>query len=153
MPDDAMKFLVIKKLRKARQRGYIAPGFVKSLTAFFAVPKGADNIRLVYDGSVSGLNLSIWVPRFFLPTLRTHLRGVEEGTYMADVDIGEMFLNFILHSAMPPEAVLALPYKWGTTFSTNMGSGAQRSLKNAHQIGESLTISLKHWRDLSASMI
>jgi hypothetical protein len=97
MPDEAMKLLVIKKLMKARQRGYIAPGVVESLTAFFAVPKGADDIRLVYDGSVSGLNLSIWVPRFFLPTLRTHLRAVDEDTYMADVDIGEMFLNFILH--------------------------------------------------------
>jgi hypothetical protein len=97
MTDDAMKLQVIKKLMKARERGYIAPGLVESLTAFFAVPKGEDDIRLVYDGSVSGLNLCIWVPRFFLPTLRTHLRAVDEHTYMADVDIGEMFLNFILH--------------------------------------------------------
>jgi hypothetical protein len=97
MSDEAMKLQVIKKLLKARERGYIAPGMVESLTAFFAVPKGEDDIRLVYDGSVSGLNLSIWVPRFFLPTLRTHLRAVDEDTYMADVDIGEMFLNFILH--------------------------------------------------------
>jgi hypothetical protein len=70
---------------------------IKSLTAFFGVPKGEDDIRLMYDGSVSGLKLSIWVPRFFLPTLRTHLRAVDEDTYMADVDTGEMFLNFILH--------------------------------------------------------
>jgi hypothetical protein len=69
MPDDDMKLKVIKKLLKARERRYIAPGLVKSLTAFFAVPKGEDDIRLVYDGSVSGLNLSIWVPRFFLTTL------------------------------------------------------------------------------------
>jgi hypothetical protein len=95
--DEAIKLQVIKKLSKARERGYIAPGLVESLTAFFAVPKGDDDIRLVYDGSVSGLNLSIWVPRFFLPTLRTHLRAVDKDTYMADVDIGEMFLNFILH--------------------------------------------------------
>jgi hypothetical protein len=97
MPNEAMKLQAIKKLLKARERGYIAPGLVESLTAFFAVPKGDDDIRLVYDGSVSGLNLSISVPRFFLPTLRTHLRAVDENTYMADVDIGEMFLNFILH--------------------------------------------------------
>ena len=74
-----------QKLMKARDRGYIAPGMVESLTAFFAVPKGDDNIWLVYDGSVSGLNLSIWVPWFFLPTLRTHLRAVDGDTYMADV--------------------------------------------------------------------
>jgi hypothetical protein len=60
--DKAIKLQVIKKLSKARERGYIAPGLVGSLTAFFAVPKGKDNIRLVYDGPVSGLNLSIWVP-------------------------------------------------------------------------------------------
>jgi hypothetical protein len=27
----------------------------------------------------------------------THLQAVNENTYMADVDIGEMVLNFILH--------------------------------------------------------
>ena len=86
------------KLDKVRKRRYIAPGFVSSLTSFFAVPKGSDDIRMVYDASVSGLNDSIWVPRFPLPTIRTHLRSVEEGTYMADLDIGEMFLNFVLHS-------------------------------------------------------
>jgi hypothetical protein len=52
---------------------------------------------MVYDGLVSGLNDSLWVPQFVLPTLQTHLRSVEEGAYMTDVDIGEMFLNFVLH--------------------------------------------------------
>jgi hypothetical protein len=89
-----------EKLDKVRKRRYIAPGFVASLTSFFAVPKGIDDIRMVYDASVSGLNDSIWVPRFPLPTLKTHLRAVEEGTFMADLDIGEMFLNFILHSEL-----------------------------------------------------
>jgi hypothetical protein len=86
------------KLDKVRKRRYIAPGFVSSLTSFFAVPKGSDDIRMVYDASVSGLNDSIWVPRFPLPTIRTHLRAVEEGTFMSDLDVGEMFLNFVLHS-------------------------------------------------------
>jgi hypothetical protein len=52
---------------------------------------------MVYDASVSGLNDSIWVPRFPLPPIRTHLRAVEEGTFMADLDIKEMFFNFVLH--------------------------------------------------------
>jgi hypothetical protein len=93
----AVKAKIIAKLAKVRKKGYIAPGLVESLTAFFGVPKGEDDIRLVYAGSVGGLNLTIWVPLFFLPTIRTHLRAVDENTYMADVDIGEMFLNFILH--------------------------------------------------------
>ena len=54
---------------------------------------------MVYDASVSGLNDTIWVPRFPLPTIQTtHLQLVEEGTWMADLVISEMFLNFILHS-------------------------------------------------------
>jgi hypothetical protein len=51
----------------------------------------------VYDGSVSGLNDCIWLPRFVLPTIQTHLRQVEAGTFMCDLDVGEMFLNCILH--------------------------------------------------------
>jgi hypothetical protein len=50
---------VIEKLAKVKKRGYISPGMVELLTAFFEVEKGDDNIRLVYDGLVSGLNLSI----------------------------------------------------------------------------------------------
>jgi hypothetical protein len=68
------------------------------LKSFFSVPKGDDNVRMVYNGSESGLNDAIWVPRFILPTMETHLRGVEEGTCMADNDVGECFLNFILHA-------------------------------------------------------
>ena len=31
-----------------------------------------------------------------MPTVESHLRLVEVGTYMADCDVGEMFLNFML---------------------------------------------------------
>jgi hypothetical protein len=98
--DPVTKEKVVRKLDRVRQRRYIAPGYVVSLTSFFEVPKGADDIRMVYDGSVSGLNDSMWVPRFALPTLETHLRSVEAGTFLADVDVGEMFLNFILHNSV-----------------------------------------------------
>jgi hypothetical protein len=97
--DASTREKIIKKLNKVRTpRRYIAPGFVTSLTSFFAFPKGNDDIRMVYDASVSDLNDTIWVPKFPLPTIQTHLQSVQEGTWMADLDIGEMFLNFILHS-------------------------------------------------------
>jgi hypothetical protein len=97
-PDEATKVKVKEKLSAVRQRRYVQPGFVKSLTSFFSVPKGDDDVRMVYnDGTVSGLNDSIWVPRFLLPTIESHLRAVDEGMHMADVDGGECFLNFILH--------------------------------------------------------
>jgi hypothetical protein len=86
-----------EKLEKVRNRRYIGEAFARSLTAFFAVPKGLDDIQIVYDGTVSGLNECIWVPRFVLSTVKTHLRSVDEDTYMADVDVGDCFLNFILH--------------------------------------------------------
>lgn len=95
--DPALKAQLTQKLQKARDRRYIAPGKVLSLTSFFGVKKGENDVRPVYDGSVSGLNDAIWMPRFVLPTIQTHLRLVEAGTYMCDLDVGEMFLNFILH--------------------------------------------------------
>jgi hypothetical protein len=100
-PDDDTWERMREKLDKVRKRRYICAAFVKSLTAFFAVPKqGTDDIRMVYDGTISRLNDSIWVPRFVLPTLETHLRAVDEGTYMADVDVGDCFLNFMLHPTL-----------------------------------------------------
>jgi hypothetical protein len=88
------------KLNTVRTRRYVEPGEVVSLTSFFAVPKGTEDIRMVYDGTKSGLNNNIWVPRFPLPIIDTHLRAVDGSTFMSDMDIGEMFLNFILHESM-----------------------------------------------------
>jgi hypothetical protein len=88
------------KLGKVRDRRYVTKGNVDSLTSFFAVPKGTDDVRMVYDGTRSGLNDAIWVPRFPLPTVNTMLRAVDENTFMGDMDIGEMFLNFVLHESM-----------------------------------------------------
>jgi hypothetical protein len=42
---------MIEKLEKVLERGYISPGWVASLTSYFAVPKGEDDIRLVYKGT------------------------------------------------------------------------------------------------------
>jgi hypothetical protein len=77
-------------------KGYIRPGKVKSLTGYFGVPKGLADIRMVFDASRSGLNDALWSPNFDLPTVETLLRGVEFGTWMGDIDLGEMFLNFCL---------------------------------------------------------
>jgi hypothetical protein len=87
-------------LDKLREQGYVTKGEVHSLTSFFAVPKGTEDVRMVYDGTKPGLNDAIWVARFPLPTVNTMLRAVDENTYMGDMDIGEMFLNFILHESM-----------------------------------------------------
>jgi hypothetical protein len=102
-----------EKLEKVRKRRYIGEAFIQSLTAFFAVPKGLDDISMVYDGTVSGLNDCTWVPRFVLPTIETHLRSVDEDTYMADVDVGDCFLNFILHKDLQELAGVDLTHYFG----------------------------------------
>ena len=61
-----------KKINKVRERGYVKKGLVKRLIRFFAVPKGMNDIRMVYDGTASGFNDSVWVPSFGLPTVEKH---------------------------------------------------------------------------------
>jgi hypothetical protein len=91
-PEDLKK--MIKKLDKVLARGYISHALVVSLTSYFAVPKGDSDIRLVYDGSSSGLNDALWAPSFWMPTAETAVRVISFYSYLFDSDIGECFLNF-----------------------------------------------------------
>lgn len=93
-----------EKIHKVIKRGYISPGFVKSLTGFFAVPKGTEDICVVYDATKSGLNNAIWTPNFFLPTATTVLNNASPDTYFGDIDLGEMFLNYFLDPRLRPRA-------------------------------------------------
>ena len=102
--DPDIKAKVRKKVNKVRERGYLGAGIVKSLTSFFEVLKGLDDIRMVYNATSSGLNDAVWAPWFSLPTVESHLRAVDPDTYMADNDIGEMFLNFMLDVELRPFA-------------------------------------------------
>jgi len=47
---------VLEKLDVIRSRGSVGEGQVESLICFLAVQKGASDIRIVYDGTRSGLN-------------------------------------------------------------------------------------------------
>ena len=93
-----------KKVAKPVLRDYISDGYVKSLTGFFQVPKGEDDIRVVYDASKSGLNEALWAPNFFLPTVDTVLRSSGLTTFYGDIDLGEMFLNYFLDEKLRPYA-------------------------------------------------
>jgi hypothetical protein len=85
---------MIAKLDKVLERGYISPGFVASLTSYFAVPKGENDIQLVYDGTDSGLNDALWSPSFWLPNSSSAVRLLSFYSFLFDSDIGECFLNF-----------------------------------------------------------
>jgi hypothetical protein len=98
------------KLWRVRERGYVNPGPVVSLTNVFAVPKVRDeagnvlDVRPVYDATKSGLNDAVWAPSFWLPTVDTLLRMVDFDSWLGDIDFGEMFLNFPLDSRIRPYA-------------------------------------------------
>jgi hypothetical protein len=106
------------KLMKVFARRYFLYGMIFSLTPFFAVPKGDTDIRLVYNGTSSGLNAHLWAPWFALPTIFTLLRALEVDTFMADSYIGEMFLNFMLEERCAILAGVDL------THYVQMGEGA-----------------------------
>jgi hypothetical protein len=102
--DAVLRDQVRDKLEGVRKRKYIDKGSVKSLTSYFGVPKGDRDIRMVYDATRSRLNDSLWAPGFGLPIVDSLTRGIDEQTWMGDLDIGEMFLNFCLHPELQPYA-------------------------------------------------
>jgi len=91
---------VSAKVNSVRQKRYIAPGWVVSLIHFFYVPKGPDDIRIVYNGAGCRLNKVIWAPHFGLPTIRDVFRSLLPGYAQADIDIAECFLNFLLNDML-----------------------------------------------------
>ncbi len=95
-PNEKDRLLMCQKIEDVRRKGYVQQGKAKSLIRFFGVPKGDKDIRMVYDGTMSGLNDALWAPGFPLPTAQTLLRMVDRSTWMADNDAGEFFLNWVM---------------------------------------------------------
>jgi hypothetical protein len=100
--DSQYRNKVIEKLKTVRDKRYISRGSVMSLTSFFWVPKGERDIRMVYDATRSGLNEALWAPSFGMPTVDSLTRGIMPHSWMGDLDIGEMFLNFCIHPSLAP---------------------------------------------------
>ena len=97
-PDTKRK--VKEKLQGVIDKGYIEMidiELVEAMMFMFHVPKGETDIRMVYDGTKSGLNDALYSPWFSLPTIDTMIRWVMAGSWLADNDYGEQFLNFPLH--------------------------------------------------------
>ena len=104
IPDPERRKKVRSKMFKVINRRYmLSTGLnIKSLIKFFDVDKGEDDIRIVYDATANKLNDCVWVPSFWLPTVDSLLRVVNENSWMTDRDIGDMFLNFQLDEAVKP---------------------------------------------------
>jgi hypothetical protein len=63
--DQLKRTLLASKIGIVQKRGHIKAGPIKSLADFFDVPKG-DDIRMVHNGTSSGLNDALWAPSFCL---------------------------------------------------------------------------------------
>ena len=74
-------------------------GTVLSLIHYFYVLKGKDDIQMDYNGTSCGLNDVLRAPHFGLPFVKHTIRSLMLGYLQCDmdIDIGEMFLNFMLH--------------------------------------------------------
>ena len=51
---------------------------------------------MVHNGMASGFNGLVWVPNLGLPSFNTLIHGTAPNSWMIDLDIGEIFLNFML---------------------------------------------------------
>jgi len=100
--DPTVRTAVRNKLATVRNKGYISKGSVASLTSYFCVPKGDQDIHMVYNATKSKLNSCLWAPNFGLPTVDILTRNISCESWMGDLDIGEMFLNFCLHPDLQP---------------------------------------------------
>ena len=57
---------------------------------------------MVYDGTKSLLNAAVWAPNFFLPSIDSLLMFCTSETWFADIDLGEMFLNYFMDAKLQP---------------------------------------------------
>jgi len=98
--DPVMRAKVMEKIVKVIKRGYLTTmsgDTIKSYIKYFAVPKGEDNIRMVYDATANKLNDTVWVPTFWLPTIDTLVRNAGQDSWMKDRDV-----NYQLHEDVWP---------------------------------------------------
>ena len=94
--------MVASKVAVMWSRDYLEAGHVTNSVHFFAVPKGDEDIRVVFDGTSSGLNTTLWAPNFFLPSAKSAAMVMCFSTWMSDMDFGEMFHNFNLDPRIRP---------------------------------------------------
>ena len=121
--------MVAAKLETMIYRNYLEPGHVSNTVHFFAVPKGDADIRMVYDGTSSGLNDTMFAPNFWLPSARSAANVMGFGTWMADMDFGEMFHNFPMHPRVRPFAGVEVGSLASSIRSLEKPEGKQRPTK------------------------
>ncbi len=102
--DETVRVKTKEKIGKVLKRRYLLPSdsLVKSYIKYFAVPKGEDDICMVYNATANKLNEAVWVPTFWLPTIDLLVRAVGLTSWVTDRDVGDMFLNYQLQEDVKP---------------------------------------------------
>jgi hypothetical protein len=102
--DPALHAKAKEKIIKVVRRRYLVTTDlnIKSPIKYFAVPKGEDDVRMVYDAAANRLKDCVWVPIFWLPTINLLVRALDENLWMTDRDVGDKLLNFQLHRTAIP---------------------------------------------------
>jgi hypothetical protein len=96
--EEWIRQLDMATLEKLIRRRYFetAKGRCKVVIPRHPVPKGPTDIRVVWNCTKNGVNITIVIPSFSLPTNALLCRKVVNGTYMEDFDIVEQFHNYLL---------------------------------------------------------
>mmetsp|Transcript_3766 Transcript_3766/g.5133 ORF Transcript_3766/g.5133 Transcript_3766/m.5133 type:complete len:353 (+) Transcript_3766:4123-5181(+) len=101
--DEKKKQQCMGKLDKVIKNQYLVKLGKRDILAtmhMFDVPKGENDVRMVYHGTKSGLNDTLWTPWFPLPTVEALVRSMTQGTWSGDNDFADQFLNFVLHAEL-----------------------------------------------------
>ena len=86
--DPKVREMIKDKILKVVKHRYLVSGVkIKPLIKYFMVPKGEDDIRLVYDAIANQLNECVWVPTFWLPTIDTLVWTLDKHSWMTDRDV------------------------------------------------------------------
>ena len=70
------------------------------LKSLFYLSKGTDDIRMVFDTTVSVLNDSLRDPNFMLLSMGSLLMMLGPEMHMVDLNVGETFYNFQISSVL-----------------------------------------------------
>ena len=78
------------KISKVLKQRYLLPSdsLAKSNIKYFTVPKGDNDICMVYDATANKLNEAVWVPTFWLPTIDSLVCAVCSTSWMTNQDVG-----------------------------------------------------------------
>ena len=95
--EDWMEDLDVEKIAKSIMRRYIEHGKVSVVIPRICVPKGDDDVRVVWDMTRNKVNPGLFASTFYLIGIYSLMDRIDEGRWIADFDCGEMFNNYTLH--------------------------------------------------------